>query len=74
MRWPWGSELTEKQAEETAKYCLNISQTTFIGAVGILFILDFDIVFRIIIFIFGALFAVFLYLFAMKLFKGVKTI
>lgn len=33
MKWPWGTELTYRQAEETAKYLLNISQATVLGSV-----------------------------------------
>jgi uncharacterized membrane protein len=72
MKWPWGSELTYKQAEETAKYLLNISQATIIGAVGSLFIPNLAILIRIVLLIFGVLLGFFLYLFAMRLFKEVK--
>lgn len=72
MRWPWGSEFTFRQAEETAKYFLSISQATLIGAVGSLFIPGLKLGISVFLFITGIVLGVFFYLVAMKLLKGVN--
>jgi len=72
MKWLWNQELTSKQAEETAKYLLSISQATVVGSVGSLFIPSINFTLRLALLIVGMVFACFLYLVAMSLLKGVK--
>ena len=71
-KWPWGSEFTEHQAEESAKFLLNLSQATFIGSFGAFFLKDIEAGFQILIFLIGFITGILLYLFAMRLLKEVK--
>jgi hypothetical protein len=72
MHWPWGTQLTQTQAKETAKYLLNLSQATVFGSVGIFFVQIINFSLSLLLFILGVSLAAFLYLFSMKILKGVK--
>ena len=72
MNWPWGTSISQIQAEETAKLLLNLCQATIIGSVGLLFIAEIDGLRKIMLFILGGIVTTVLFMIAMKLFKGVK--
>ena len=69
MKWPWGKNITEIQAKEIGKFCLNLCQATLLGTFGIFYVNEMNVYIRVIIVLNGFISAILLFLLAIRLFE-----